>query len=74
MMTQSQIEDRARDKAFAQIHHLHINIDKTSNEIKHKMFGALTEEQLIQVLESEKRELKTWQFIAELIEKNNKDE
>ena len=73
-MTQLQTIDRAHDKAFAQIHYLRLNISKTKEDIKLGRFGGLTEEQLELILKSEERELKTWKFIAELIEKSNKNE
>ena len=73
-MTDAQLFDRARDKAFAQIHHLQLSVRRTSNEIKLGLTGNLTEEQLENVLTSTKRELKVWQFISELIEKSNKNE
>ena len=69
-MTQSQIEDRARNKAFSQVTQLQLNIRRTKDDIKRRITGNITVEQLEMVLKSEQRELKTWQYISELIEKN----
>ena len=69
-MTQSQIEDRARNKAFSQVTQLQLNIRRTKEDLKIRAIGNITVEQLEMVLKSEQRELKTWQYISELIEKN----
>jgi hypothetical protein len=69
-MTQSQIEDRARNKAFSQVTQLQLNIRRTKEDIKLRNIGNITVEQLEMILKSEQRELKTWQYISELIEKN----
>jgi|TARA_R110000823_G_scaffold114274_1_gene236429 hypothetical protein len=69
-MTQSQIEDRARNKAFSQVTQLQLNIRRTKEDIKLRNIGGITVEQLEMILKSEQRELKTWQYISELIEKN----
>lgn len=69
-MTQSQIEDRARNKAFSQVTQLQLNIRRTKDDIKRRITGNITVEQLEMILKSEQRELKTWQYISELIEKN----
>ena len=69
-MTQSQIEDRARNKAFSQVTQLQLNIRRTKEDIGCLNIGGITVEQLEMVLKSEQRELKTWQYISELIEKN----
>jgi hypothetical protein len=72
MMTTSQKIDRAHDKAFAQIHHLQLSIRRAKEDIRLGMLGGLTEEQLELILISNQRELETWKYIAELIEKSNK--
>ena len=69
-MTQSQIEDRARNKAFSQVTQLQLNIRRTKDDIKRRITGNITVEQLEMILKSEQRELKTWQYISELIKKN----
>tara|TARA_R110001592_G_scaffold346790_1_gene639599 strand:+ start:269 stop:481 length:213 start_codon:yes stop_codon:yes gene_type:complete len=69
-MTQSQIEDRARNKAFSQVTQLQLNIRRTKEDLKIRAIGGITVEQLEMILKSEQRELKTWQYISELIEKN----
>ena len=69
-MTQSQTEDRARNKAFSQVTQLQLNIRRTKDDIKLRNIGNITVEQLEMILKSEQRELKTWQYISELIEKN----
>jgi len=49
---------------------LQLNIRRTKDDIKRGITGNITVEQLEMVLKSEQRELKTWQYISELIEKN----
>ena len=59
-MTQSQIEDRARNKAFSQVTQLQLNIRRTKEDIKLRNIGGITVEQLEMILK----------YISELIEKN----
>ena len=73
-MNKQELQQRASDKAFAQVNQLNISIRRTKEELKLGILGGLTEDQLLMVLNSEETELKVWNFISELIEKSNKDE
>ena len=74
MMNKQEIRRRASDKAFAQVSQCANGVRRTREELKLGIFGGLTEDQLLMVLNSEETELKVWNFISELIEKSNKDE
>lgn len=73
-MNKQELQQRASDKAFAQVNQLNISIRRTKEELKLGILGGLTEDQLLMVLNSEETELKVWNFISELIEKSNKNE
>ena len=67
-MTESQTKDRAHDKAFANIHACNLDIRRLKEEIKANITPFITIEQNESILESSKQELKTWNYIAQLIE------
>ena len=73
-MNKQELQQRASDKAFAQVNQLNISIRRSKEELKLGILGGLTEDQLLMVLSSEETELKVWNFISELIEKSNKDD
>ena len=73
-MNKQELQQRASDKAFAQVNQCTISVRRTKKELKLGVLGGLTEDQLFMVLNSEETELKVWNFISELIEKSNKDE
>ena len=70
LMTYLNIHDRASDKAYAKKHSLHNEIESNKTELKSGSYGGITEEEMIMILEGNKIELKVWQYISELIEKN----
>ena len=70
LMTYLNIHDRASDKAYAKKHGLHNEIESNKTELKSGSYGGITEEEMIMILEGNKIELKVWQYISELIEKN----
>jgi hypothetical protein len=71
-MTRHEIQDRASDKAFAKISMLKIEIDQLSYDIKHKLTGPITMNELELLLSGTEKELQVWQYITESIEKSNK--
>jgi len=73
MMTKYEIQDRASNKAFAKISMLKIEIDQLSYDIKHKLTGPITMNELELLLSSTEKELQVWQYITESIEKSNKE-
>ena len=69
----SAIHDRASDKAFAKMTMLLIDIEQNKEDIRSHNYGGLTLDEMNILIMSNKRELKVWQYIAELIEKSNKN-
>ena len=68
----SAIHSQAIDKAFAKITILGFDIERLKKDLRHGNTGGITENELIQVLDGTKKELKIWQYIAESIEKTTK--
>ena len=62
-ITEHQIKERASDKAFANIQMCRIDCDRLTKEIEQGLYGGVTEEQI---------ELRVWNYIAFLIEKDHK--
>ena len=71
-MTKYELQDRASNKAFAKISMLKIEIDQLSYDIKHKLTGSITMNELELLLSGTEKELQVWQYITESIEKSNK--
>ena len=67
-MTESQTKDRAHDKAFANIHACNLDIRRLKEEIRADITPFITVEQNESILESSKQELKTWNYLAKLVE------
>lgn len=70
----SAIHQRASDKAFAKIETLNFRIQSDERNIAAGSYGGITYEEAVLVLECNKTELKVWQYIAESIEKSNKNQ
>lgn len=70
LKTYLNIHERASDKAYARIIMAHNEVENNKTELKSGSYGGITEEEMIMVLESNKIELKIWQYIAKIIEKN----
>ena len=69
----SAIHERASAKAFAKMEMLFFEIGSNKHELKSGSYGGITEDEMIMILEGNRSELKVWQYIAELIEKSNKN-
>ena len=67
-MTDKELKQRASDKAFAKMTMLNIDIEQNKEDIRSKNYGGVTLDEMNIVLNSNKRELKVWQYIAKLIE------
>ena len=67
----SAIHDRAADKAFAKIAMLIIEKNQLHEDLRTGNTGGITMEELEILYNGTKTELKVWNYIAELIEKNN---
>lgn len=70
-MTKQDIHNRASDKAFAKMSMLTFEITDNKTSLMTGNYGGdITEEEMRMILDSNKVELKVWNYIAELIEKN----
>ena len=66
------IDERAANKAFAKIIHLRDELAVLQKDIATRNTGPISIEQVKQVLNGTLIELQTWEYIFELIEKNEK--
>jgi CMP-N-acetylneuraminic acid synthetase len=64
------INERAANKAFAKVITLRDEVKSLRNDVASRNVGALSIEQLEQVLEGTIIELNTWEYIFNLIEKD----
>jgi hypothetical protein len=67
-MTSKELKQRASDKAFAKMSMLLITIEQNKEDIRTGNYGGITSHEMNIVLNSNKTELKVWQYIAKLIE------
>ncbi len=71
MMTKQDIHNRASDKAFAKLSMLTFEITDNKTSLMTGNYGGdITEDEMRMILDGNKVELKVWNYIAELIEKN----
>ena len=71
IMTRQEVRDRASDKAFAKIEMLSFQIRRDAVDLDCGYYGGdISREQFILITEGNKKELKTWNYIATLIEKD----
>jgi hypothetical protein len=68
---ETDIKNRAHDKAFATIYSLDNDISRLKQEIKDDQTPFITVEQLEGVLRHTKLQRKVWDYIALLIEKDH---
>jgi hypothetical protein len=66
-----EIKERAHDKAFAKITLLNIERNDLLDDIVNDNTGVVSIETLEQMYRSCKKEIRTWNYIASLIEKDN---
>ena len=71
-MTKQEIINKATNKAFSKVHFRKIEIDDYKNAIHTGLHGGVTEAETRICLEATKKELKVWNYIAQLIELDNK--
>ena len=67
-MTKQELQQRASDKAFARMSMLLITIEQNKEDIRAGNYGGVTSTEMDIVLNSNKIELKVWQYITKLIE------
>jgi len=63
------VKNRARNKAFAKVTILTLDIETYKKDLRTGNIGGVTYEEFEQVLEGYKKELQVWNYITELIEK-----
>ena len=63
------IKNRASNKAFAKVTILKLDIEDYKRSLKQGTYGGITYEEAEQVLDGYKVELEVWNYITELIEK-----
>ena len=68
---ETDIKNRAHDKAFATIYSLDTDISRLKQEIKDDITPFISIEQLQGVLDHTKRQRQVWDYIASLIEKDH---
>lgn len=67
-MNKADIRDRAHNKAFSKILTLQRDVSRLNDEIKAGGDGRISLDTLKDCARSTKKDLQTWQYIAELIE------
>jgi hypothetical protein len=71
-MTEKVIRELAVNKAFAKIAMLVIRVKDAKEDVRTRNYGPVGMEELELLYNGYKKELKVWNFIAELIEKSEK--
>ena len=71
-MIKQELQQRASDKAFATLSMLYITIEQNKEDIRTKSYGGVTLHEMNIVLNSNKTELKVWEYITKLIETDEK--
>mgnify|MGYP001586886685 CR=1 FL=1 len=67
-MIKQELQQRASDKAFARMSMLYITIEQNKQDIRQGNYGGVTSREMDIVLNSNKTELKVWEYITKLIE------
>ena len=73
MLTNNAIHELDSDKVFAKLTMLDFDLERLRDEVKYKITGKLTLEQLVNIYDGTVRERTVWNYIAESIEKSNKN-
>ena len=70
-MSYREINDAAADKSFAMRANIGLQIDLTQQELDSGIItGGITREQLTDILRFKKNQLKIWEYINELVDKD----
>jgi len=72
-MTNTELQSRASDKAFAKLAILQIEASQLKQDINMGNTGGVTIDELVLMYKGTLKEVEVWNFIAELIEKSNKN-
>jgi len=73
-MTNTELQNRASDKAFSKLALLNIEASQLKDDIKMGITGSVTIDEVVLMYKGTLKEIEVWNFIAELIEKSNKNE
>ena len=73
-LTKEELNKRASNKAFSKIFYLEEDLKKAKKDLKTGGDGRFSKDLLEQCRDSVYQELQTWNYIAKLIEIENKDE
>jgi len=73
MQTTVEIQDRASNKAFAKILSLEAKQILFFKDLANGRYGGVTKEEIQLQISCNDIELKVWDYIANLVEKNNKN-
>jgi len=72
-MTNTELQSRASDKAFAKLAILQIEASQLKQDINMGNTGGAPIDELVLMYKGTLKEIEVWNFIAELIEKSNKN-
>tara|TARA_R100000935_G_scaffold23704_1_gene43119 strand:+ start:289 stop:504 length:216 start_codon:yes stop_codon:yes gene_type:complete len=64
-------KQRARNKAWSKVTMLSFEIEDNKLDLKQGTYGGITKAEMVMILEGNKTEQKVWNYILELIEKDN---
>lgn len=73
-LTKEELNELASNKAFSKIFHLEEDFKRAKEDVRTGGDGRNSQELLEKCRDSVYRELQTWNYIAKLIEIENKDE
>lgn len=73
-MNNTELQSRASDKAFAKLAILQIEASQLKQDINMGNTGSVTIDELVLMYKGTLKEIEVWNFIAELIEKSNKND
>ncbi len=73
-LTKEELNERASNKAFSKIFHLEEDLKQAKEDLRTGGDGRFSQEILQTCVESTYRELQTWNYIAQLVEVENKNE
>jgi hypothetical protein len=63
-------KERASTKAFARLSMLDIDLAEFKNDLKSGNYGGITREEVVLMVTGTEKEIRTWNYIATLIEKD----
>jgi hypothetical protein len=73
-MTQDELNEKASNKAFSKIFHLEEDLKRAKEDLRTGGDGRFSQDLLEKCRDSVDHELQTWNYIAKLIELDNKDD